>query len=50
MSSMQRLILVTLLTFVSHLDNNAVAKNRVSGNSPSIETMGGFLEFWDTRE
>ena len=39
----------TLLTFVSGLNNNAVVKNKVSGNSPSIKLMGGgeFQNFLD---
>ena len=35
-------------TFVSRLDNNAVVKKQVSGNSPSIKTMAGVSDFSDS--
>ena len=40
----------TLLTFVSSFDNNAVVKNLVSGNSPSIKTMAGVSAFFRFRQ
>ena len=40
----------TLLTFVSGLDNNAVVKNQVSGNSPSTKPMEVVSEFFRCRQ